>query len=220
LIYVPFLVAMTGFVFLLARGGVLSGVMLAEGILTLLGECIIRLMVSADVWKENDYSGVVFGVMLLLAILLICYGIFTMTFWKPKSALEAEASAYDYIFQAKPEIVGESKSQQTPPVSAVGVIRGVTGEYAGESVEISAGEEIVLGRDPQYCMLIFSNPKVSRRQCGIRYDAVNGFYQAIDYSSNGTTLSDGTLLTTSEYTPLKPGTLICLVNGEEELLLE
>ena len=75
-----------------------------------------------------------------------------------------------------------------------------------------------MGRDPRYCMLIFSNPRVSRRQCGIRYDAVNGCYQAVDYSVGGTMLSNGMMLAASEYTVILPGTVIHMA-GDSEIFM-
>lgn len=89
----------------------------------------------------------------------------------------------------------------------------------GQSIGIPAGEEIVFGRDSQYCMLIFNNRKVSRRQCGVRYDAGNSCYLVIDYSSGGTTLQDGRMLATSEYTMLRPGTVIHIGGGAEVFML-
>lgn len=100
-----------------------------------------------------------------------------------------------------------------------GVLYGVQGEYQGCNVEIRQGEEIILGRDPQYCGLVFSNKKVSRRHCGIRYDGDSGNYQVIDYSSNGTTFAHGGMAKAGTYTSVPPGTTVIMAGGAEQIRL-
>ena len=159
-------------------------------------------------------------IVISLGCLLLIFSILCMTVWRSSKKENSQVNGYDYVFQQNPDVWDQAKSEQHQrSIRATGEIRGMRGEYAGQSMEIHSGEEIVLGRDPQYSMLVFTNPKVSRRQCGIRYDANTGNYQAIDYSSKGTTLSDGTLLTTSEYTTLLPGTAIYIASGAETFLV-
>lgn len=100
-----------------------------------------------------------------------------------------------------------------------GCLRGIQGQYAGAEVEIDAGEEIVLGRDPQYCKLIFDYPKISRRHCGVVFDAETGKYRVIDYSSNGTTFSNGQAAQAGSYITVEPGTIIYLANKHEAIQL-
>ena len=219
LIYVPFLAAMVSIVFMIVRRRTLAGVLLTDGLLAIVCECIIHFKIFSMLWKEEKHPVAVFVIMIILSIIIMAYSILCMTVWKSEKIGYRERNQYDYVFQEKSLIWDRRQSAKENSVRKVGILKGIRGEYAGQSIEIQMGEEIILGRDPQYCMLIFRNSGVSRRQCGIRYDAVNGYYQAIDYSSSGTTLSDGTLLTTSEYTPLKPGTIIYIAKGSEELLL-
>ena len=95
-----------------------------------------------------------------------------------------------------PEIWDRTKSmRKREAVRETGILRGLKGEYAGQSIEI--------------------RPRVSRRQCGIRYDALGGCYQAVDFSSGGTTLSNGTLLAASEYTSFLSGTVIHMADDSE-----
>lgn len=107
----------------------------------------------------------------------------------------------------------------TEYVKPAGVLRGIQGQYKDCDVEIGDGEEIVLGRDPKYCGLVFSNKKVSRRHCGIRYDGDSGKYQVIDYSSNGTTFADGRIAKAGVYTAVSSGTVLNIAGGAEKIQL-
>lgn len=104
-------------------------------------------------------------------------------------------------------------------IPAKGVITGLQGQYRGQSVPLEAGEELILGRDPAYSMLVFSHPGISRRHCGIRYDVQTGNYQLIDYSSTGTRLSDGSLVCASAYTAVSAGTVVYLGSTGEVVQL-
>ena len=104
--------------------------------------------------------------------------------------------------------------------AACGTLTGICGQYAGQSLTVNAGEEIILGRDPAYSMLVFDNRGISRRHCGIRYDDKTGNYFVIDYSSTGTKMADGRLVTASSYSMAEPGTVLLLGDGEEQFLLK
>lgn len=106
-----------------------------------------------------------------------------------------------------------------PAITPKGILRGIKGQYAGFEMEFDAGEEIVFGRDPRYCKLIFEYPKVSRRHCGVSYDASTGKYRVIDYSSNGTSFSNGQSAKAGSYTVVEPGTVIYLANNHEAIRL-
>ena len=90
--------------------------------------------------------------------------------------------------------------------------------FQGAELEIQDGEEIILGRDPQYCGLVFRNPKVSRRHCGIRYDGPSHQYQVIDYSSNGTRFVDGGVAKAGIYSTVPEGTVL-IMGGIERIRL-
>lgn len=219
MIYLPFLCAVISVIFMIVWRKTLSGLLLFNGVFAVMGECLIQWMIPSGLWEDGREVGAVFVLILVLSCLVVIYGILCMTVWIPKKNRKQSTNKYDYVFQEAPAII--DSIQQTPKTSIrpFGILKGIRGEYANQTLEIHPGEEIVLGRDPQYCMLVFRNQGVSRRQCGIRYNGLNGYYQAIDYSSNGTTLSDGTLLTTSEYTSIKPGTVLYIANGSESLVL-
>lgn len=250
LIYIPFLLCMVTFVFVLVKRCTFSGLLLANGLVTLLCECISYFLIPSLLWAEgravilsfdlvseetlNQYgtgerfvqelfhhcTGTSSIIVIVLSVLISIYAIWCMALWSGKRVVQYKAGKYEYVFQQNLEVWDkvQSESRRTS-IKSTGELRCIKGEYIGQSIEIHSGEEIVFGRDPQYCMLIFSGSKVSRKQCGIRYDAVNGCYQVIDYSSNGTTLSDGTLLTTSGYTTLLPGTVVYIASGSEAFLV-
>lgn len=176
--------------------------------------------------RFSSFTGIVVSA---LGGVLIILGILFLTVLRPK-AVEDE-DEFDFIFKQQSDWPAGSGMGANVAVNQngaagsfgkpfAGQITGVFGQYSGQSVQMSAGEEIILGRDPKYCMLVLEYPKISRRHCGIRYDIVSGKYQVIDYSSNGTRLSDGTIISTSQYTPVSPGAVLYLGNAKEAFRLE
>lgn len=176
--------------------------------------------------RFSSFTGIVVSV---LGGILIILGILFLTVLRPK--VVEDEDEFDFIFKQQP--VWPAGPGMGPNAAAngngmagsfgkpfAGQITGISGQYSGQSVQMSAGEEIILGRDPKYCMLVLEYPKISRRHCGIRYDLVSGKYQVIDYSSNGTRLSDGTIISTSQYTPVSPGAVLYLGNAKEAFRLD
>lgn len=100
-----------------------------------------------------------------------------------------------------------------------GYLHGVRGQYAGFDFEIEPGEEIVLGRDEEFCDVTFNSQQISRRHCGIRYDELTGCYQVIDYSLTGTALSNGKVVHSGSYVVVHPGTVLYLGSEEEAIRL-
>lgn len=246
LIYIPFLTAMVLIVFMLMKGCTLSGALLAEGVVTLLCECLSHFLIPSMLWSSGKSAvlyfelvsedvleqygagekfleelfsrcgGVSWIIVSLLAVLIIVYSIVCLILWG-RSLVMGNGNRYSKDVSGENPVSGGITTRQNKKLT--GELRGIKGEYMGQSIAIQAGEEIVLGRDPKYCMLIFGSPKVSRRQCGIRYDAENACYQVIDYSSGGTTLADKTLLATSEYTMLHSGAVIHIGGGTEVFMM-
>ncbi len=247
LIYLPFLAVTFTLVFMLVKRRTLPGVLLFDGLLTILCECLGRFLIPSMVWEEarraalsfelvgqealNQYgtgekfvkelfsrcSGVSWIIVIVLSVLVTTYSILCLALQLRKR----RAGELQENYRISPDTGIWDKTGSMAKKASVrenGILRGIKGEYAGESVSIRAGEELVLGRDPRYCMLIFGNPRVSRRQCGIRYDAVNGCYQAVDYSAGGTALSNGMMLSASEYTVILPGTVIHMA-GDSEIFM-
>ena len=219
MIILPIMMKLVAITFMIARRRTLSGLITATGLVTTICEIIMRIRVPLSLYWEDNYSGISSIVVLVFAILVTIYGCLCIEVLRNHDDESSIRPEYDNVYEVHSEITEYSENKQVM-IPQVGTIIGIAGEYAGMQIEIHAGEEIVLGRDPQYCMLVYSNKRVSRRQCGIRYNNVNGFYQAIDYSSSGTMLSDGSLLTTSEYTNLRPGTILYMAKGQEAIQLK
>lgn len=212
----PVMFSIVSLAFMIARRRTFSGLLIVNGIVTLICELLIRIRVPLKLFWENNFESAASVFVLILAFIIAAYGIFCILLPQNEDKELERESGHDENHGNRDN---DMPSVLPTPVRQVGILMGVQGEYARQTLEIHAGEEIILGRDPKYCMLIFGNPKISRRQCGIRYDSKNGYYQAIDYSSNGTMLSDGRLLSTSEYTVVSPGTILYMAGGQESIQL-
>lgn len=179
------------------------------------GRYAIKSMVS-EFMSGGIYVGFVSGALLFLAAVLF------ITVWKP--------APVSFHSEGKEELLPEkwnfnqnvSPVQKEGAVSSIkwkGILVGVKGEYKGCEIEIQEGEEIILGREPKYCDLIFSDKRVSRKHCGIRYDGNKRTYQVIDYSFNGTMFSDGTAAKAGVYSSVPSGTVLYLAGGAERIQL-
>lgn len=247
MIFLPFLFSMITIVFMLSMRRIFAWAILTNGIMAIICECIGRFLVPSMLWEKaggairsmelvseevlDQYgagevmvkslfargSGSAWAIVLVLGVILSIFGILCMTVWRPKVQVPSVTGDPGSIAGKVPEVW--NRHQKNIPAYARGEIIGLHGEYQGQKITIPIGEEIIIGRDPQYSMLVLSNPKISRRQCGIRYDAQSGYYYAIDYSSGGTQLPDGTLLATSEYTMLPPGSGLYMAKGAEAFLV-
>ncbi len=202
------------------------------------GKCAIQSMM-VEFMSSEIYVGLgVAGALLLCAILFMtacrpdrmspnapAKGVFQQGEWDvggPVLDLSEQWDDFMKTNQAMDSFGNQAAAEEaflTGYVKPGGVLYGIHGEYQGCRLEIQQGEEIVLGRDPQYCGLVFSNRKVSRRHCGIRYDGDTGNYQVIDYSSNGTTFADGSMAKAGTYISVPAGTILNMAKGAEQIRL-
>ena len=96
-----------------------------------------------------------------------------------------------------------------------GYLYGVTGEYAGVKLSIDDGKSVIIGRNPQECNLIVKGRQVSRKHCSVTYAPDQDRYLFVDYSSNGTYLSeDDSRLPSYRELVLRPGTTVYLGTRE------
>lgn len=93
-----------------------------------------------------------------------------------------------------------------------GKITSLSGMDKGATYTIKAGEEIIIGKDPNTANIIVDKKyeKISRRHCGIKYDAENDIYLVIDYSMNGTYINSVKQLSKNIYVKVPKGTIINL----------
>lgn len=104
----------------------------------------------------------------------------------------------------------------TVPVGKVTVTRG---EFKGAEIEVTNREEVILGRDPSVCHLVFTNTKISRKHCGVRYNPDSNTYFVKNYSLNGTTFASGQPVSSDVFVEVMPGSMIQMAEGREEIVL-
>lgn len=121
---------------------------------------------------------------------------------------------------------GGAKAAPRPAASPAGQagggsVTGLSGMYAGQTLPLAANDEMVIGRDNAFCNLIVDQnaDKVSRKHCGIVFDASRGVYMVTDYSTNGTFLDGGNRLVANMPTTLQKGSVIALGNRENRFKL-
>lgn len=121
---------------------------------------------------------------------------------------------------------GYSGARQTPPpppqpkpVSS-GSITGVAGLYVNQTFDLQPGEELIFGRDTSLSHIIFeaNEEKISRKHCGVKFDAANNSYLVTDYSTNGTFLGD-TRVGVNIPSFVSKGSVIALGNKQNQFRL-
>lgn len=98
-----------------------------------------------------------------------------------------------------------------------GKIIGISGTFAGASIDLNAGESIIIGRDPSQCHLVLASSKVSRKHCSINRDISGVFVGITCYSPNGISLESGKFIQAGQTIRLITGERLIFANGEEIL---
>ena len=85
---------------------------------------------------------------------------------------------------------GKKPTSHIPAASraAGAALEGVAGMYAGSSYPLEPNQPVILGRDPAYAKIVFSQgaQKISRRHCEVMFNSRVQKYRVTDFSSNGT----------------------------------
>ncbi|HWR31454.1 MAG TPA: trypsin-like peptidase domain-containing protein [Negativicutes bacterium] len=96
--------------------------------------------------------------------------------------------------------------QQLPPGSPLGgpnpavaaavhrsTVTGVSGFFAGKTIEMSSGRPMIIGRDPQQAQLVFPSDmsEISRVHCIVTFDTASQTFTVEDRSTNGTFFVNG-----------------------------
>jgi hypothetical protein len=133
---------------------------------------------------------------------------------KMARALARRATAPEpvpYPYQASPQPAPPASVLAPPPAAVHPAgkpsLRGITGQYAGASIELAAGPS-TLGRDPRSANLVFppETDSVSKRHCTVSWDAARRTFVLQDHgSTNGTFLSTGERLSSHQPRDLRPG---------------
>ena len=124
-----------------------------------------------------------------------------------------------YVMFGKSSSVSSAKRPQS--AAGTGVITGISGMYKNAAFNLENGEEIIIGRDSLKAHVIVDQDadKISRKHCGIIFDAASRTCSVIDYSSNGTFKEDGTRFMANMPTPVPNGTVIILGSKQNSFRL-
>lgn len=104
-------------------------------------------------------------------------------------------------------------------VGAQGCVRFLSGEYAGNAVNMLGGQRMILGSDAAQANLVLQNGKVSPYHCLIEYAGGNGNFQITDYSASGTYVN-GTRLNTGVVYTVQPQSIVAIAEGEIQIQLD
>jgi hypothetical protein len=91
---------------------------------------------------------------------------------------------------------GPPPAAPKPTVAAAvkhSTVSGVSGFFAGKTIEISPGRPMLIGRDPQQAQLVFPSEmsEISRVHCIVSFDASSQTFTVEDRSTNGTFFVNG-----------------------------
>lgn len=185
--------------------------------------------------KGGSFVGTYFCWMLLTGITCGIFGLWVplgVMRWEIENVVISEKMKDIYagsdrresISQNGEQLVEEIQDEQTILIDAhvkrEGHITCSFGREAGYRFPIIDGEEMILGTDPQFASIIVGNEHryVSRKHCGIKYDAATNIYCVMDYSSNGTYIN-GIRMMRNECYNAKAGDIVCLGTKECEYRL-
>lgn len=113
-----------------------------------------------------------------------------------------------------PKKRNENPVMDAPP--AAGGIAFSSGSCAGYEIPVTAGEMVVIGKDPAQCSVIIdrSYKKVSRVHCTVEYDAAQDLYIVTDRSTNGTNVVGGMRLQSGSASYLQRGAVLNLAGTD------
>lgn len=127
----------------------------------------------------------------------------------------------DQVIKSVP---GQSDALNQDDDRTVGISTGkvevVSGIYQGAVIELSYGEQMIIGRDEKSCNLVIDDKEISRKHCAISYQASQNCYYVTDYSTNGVFLGSGQELKKETSVSLQPGTIIQLGKTQNFFLLK
>ena len=91
---------------------------------------------------------------------------------------------------------GPPPAAPKPTVAAAvkhSTVSGVSGFFAGKTIEIAPGRPMLIGRDPQQAQLVFPSEmsEISRVHCIVTFDAASQTFTVEDRSTNGTFFVNG-----------------------------
>ena len=132
-----------------------------------------------------------------VAVALILLGVvgFMMSRKKPQPPMPMQMPMQP---QMPPQQIPQGPPPAAPkPTVAAAVkhstVSGVSGFFAGKTIEIAPGRPMLIGRDPQQAQLVFPSDmsEISRVHCIVTFDAASQTFTVEDRSTNGTFFVNG-----------------------------
>ena len=99
--------------------------------------------------------------------------------------------------QMPPQQIPQGPAAAPKPTVAAAVrhstVTGVSGFFAGKTIEMPSGRPMSIGRDPQQAQLVFPSDmnEISRVHCIVTFDAASQTFTVEDRSTNGTFFVNG-----------------------------
>lgn len=112
---------------------------------------------------------------------------------------------YD-AFGLRNDLVADEKEYKT--TEKQGVLICERGTYKGVVLHFRPEQSILVGRDEKVADIVVNLPKVSRLHCVIVFHEQDNTYEIIDFSKNGTYISEQQRLVSDISYSVKPGTRI------------
>lgn len=125
-----------------------------------------------------------------------------------------------------PGLINEAPPEPSPfpapaPRPSEGSITGIKGTCAGYRFDLTAGEEIVIGKDAKLSQIVIETAykEISRKHVGVCYNMEYDQYLVTDYSTNGT-WADGSRMAPGQGTYMRHGTELALANRKNIFRLD
>lgn len=215
IVFVVLILLAAFFAFMNLHGGIIlrrsqirgKGAYICYGIICILGAinygCSFFIYLIAGMREPR----LVLSAMVSLFILIGCI-ITTVMMFSKISAGSGQQAGYRAV-----------QAQINPMAGSSGCVRFLSGEYAGNDINMLAGQRMILGSDAAQANLVLQNDKVSPYHCMLEFIGYNGTYQITDYSVSGTFVNGMRLNTGISYTA-EPQSIVAIAEGEIQLQLK
>lgn len=108
------------------------------------------------------------------------------------------------------------------PEPIKGAIVALSGKESGYRYPMEDGEELIIGKDPSVAHIIVDSghERISKKHCGVKWNAGMNQYQVIDYSTNGTYINSIRKLSKGLFVTVPKGTIINLGKDNVDFKLD
>lgn len=104
------------------------------------------------------------------------------------------------------------------PADRKGYLTGTQGMYAGASIPVEPGSEVLLGSDAAQCSLVLPSPGIAPVHVKVTFDGSR--FTVTDYSETGTYQVGAGRLPSRQPVTLNPGVSLRIGTGSDEFILE